>query len=356
MSKDKDKHKVRKTKKRKAKESESSSGEEDTRRQSSSSSSKKSKKHKKKHTKEKRDKKDTRSKRRESTKGHNNDHVEVDIQITEADYFSRSTDFRVWLMTKRKTNFEDLTSKESHSLFAKFIKDWNLGKLEGFYYEGRIPEELQAKAKKTQHKWGFVKKLSDQDQMRLASAQDSVHSSTEKVKGVKSNVPISSAVVAALAEKKPSAAMPPPLPPPSSSSSSLPGEGRPQERSEAKRRRGMEREKHAVVLDELAPRETGRQAMLDKRRETGARMHASAREREEGRDGLDMREADVMGGGDGFQERLAREKALRHRRGTVAQARLSSLAAQEDERRLAFMAQMGIKAGQKITIQPRKDG
>ena len=52
----------------------------------------------------------------------------------------------------------------------------------------------------------------------------------------------------------------------------------------------------------------------DKRREVGARTHAAAREREDAADGLDMRESDIMGGGDGFQERLARAKMGQQRR------------------------------------------
>lgn len=40
----------------------------------------------------------------------------------------------------------------------------------------------------------------------------------------------------------------------------------------------------------------------------------------------------------------------------VSQGHLQGLAAKEEEKRAAFMAQMGLKAGQKITIQPRRDG
>lgn len=38
-------------------------------------------------------------------------------------------------------------------------------------------------------------------------------------------------------------------------------------RTEAKRKRRQEREKHAVVLDEIAPKETGRQAIAVRHRE-----------------------------------------------------------------------------------------
>ena len=45
-----------------------------------------------------------------------------------------------------------------------------------------------------------------------------------------------------------------------------------------------------------------------------------------------------------------------HRAAGFNQEHLQELAAKEEEKRAAFMAQMGLKAGQKITIQPRRDG
>ncbi|CAM9290787.1 unnamed protein product [Pylaiella littoralis] len=224
------------------------------------------------------------------------------------------------------------------------------GKLDPHFYEGRLPEELVARTKKTQHKWGFLNNLTDRDQMQLELANDSVHSSTEKVKGVASNVPV-------LPTGSASAA-----PPRGEERQPRGGEdrdgsgGSSGRRTEVKRQRRQEKEKHAVVLDEIAPKETGRQATLDKRREVGARTHAAAKAREDAADGLDMKEADTMGGGDSFHEMMARSKHGKQRRQTAKTEHLQGLAAKEAEKRAAFMAQMGLKAGQKITIQPRRDG
>ncbi|CAN0140356.1 unnamed protein product, partial [Ectocarpus fasciculatus] len=92
----------------------------------------------------------------------------------------------------------------------------------------------------------------------------------------------------------------------------------------------------------------------DKRRAVGARTHAAAKEREDAADGLDMKESDTMGGSDSFRETLARAQHGKQRRQMAKTVR--GLAAKEEEKRAAFMAQMGLKAGQKITIQPRRDG
>lgn len=40
----------------------------------------------------------------------------------------------------------------------------------------------------------------------------------------------------------------------------------------------------------------------------------------------------------------------------AAQELIQELAAKEQEKRAALMAQLGLKPGQKITIQPRRDG
>ncbi len=60
----------------------------------------------------------------------------------------------------------------------------------------------------------------------------------------------------------------------------------------------------------------------DKRREVGARTHAAAKAREDAADGLDMREADTMGGGDSFHETLARAKHGKQRRQAAKTVRL----------------------------------
>ena len=60
----------------------------------------------------------------------------------------------------------------------------------------------------------------------------------------------------------------------------------------------------------------------DKRREVGTRTHAAARAREDAADGLDMKEADTMGGGDSFHETLARAKYGKQRRQTAKTVRL----------------------------------
>eukprot|EP00904_Undaria_pinnatifida_P004485 jgi/Undpi1/14037/HiC_scaffold_9.g03688.m1 len=385
---------------------------------------KKNKKEKEKESGSRSRSSDKRKERKEDGKQGDAAKIQAEIEISEKDYFARATEFKVWLLQKKKKFFEDLTSTESHELFEKFVKDWNRGKLDPMFYEGRLPEELVARTRKTQHKWGFVNKLSGRDQLQLELANDSVHSSTEKVgggtdggvlcgyrragkggrgcfneisrrgngsssgstnsidssvtgeggreirdqrlrrgllerkkvKGVVSNVPVLPTGSVATQEGKGTDRRD------SGGGVDDNGRGTGGRRSgggvttEMKRQRRKERESHAVVLDEIAPKETGHQAVADKRREVGARTHAAAKAREDAADGLDMKESDTMGGGDSFRDALARTKHGQKRRQMAKTEHLQGLAAKEEEKRAAFMAQMGLKVGQKITIQPRKDG
>lgn len=64
----------------------------------------------------------------------------------------------------------------------------------------------------------------------------------------------------------------------------------------------------------------------DKRREVGARTHAAARAREDAADGLDMKEADTMGGGDSFRDAMARTKHGQKRRQTAKTVRVRGTA------------------------------
>jgi hypothetical protein len=87
----------------------------------------------------------------------------------------------------------------------------------------------------------------------------------------------------------------------------------------------------------------GREAMLQKRQAAGQRLHAAARDREEGRDGLDVPEA-VAFGTDGEDFAAARARLARgqeHRQARQAD-RASELLQREEERNAAFMASLGV--------------
>ena len=89
------------------------------------------------------------------------------------------------------------------------------------------------------------------------------------------------------------------------------------------------KQRTAELLDEIAPKAAAgtREALLDKRREVAARTHGATRDREEGMDGLDMGDKDVLGS-DGraeYQRALAAQQARRDRGQQAKGERLSAL-------------------------------
>eukprot|EP00897_Mesotaenium_endlicherianum_P008562 jgi/Mesen1/7734/ME000407S06969 len=115
-------------------------------------------------------------------------------------------------------------------------------------------------------------------------------------------------------------------------------------------RKKMQKE-HELVIDELLPKATGREAKVEQK----AMRRQAAREREVS---PEMRERDIMGGGDDFKARLAREKAWRGKKAAEkANAFIEkhdTYAAKENAKMDAFKALVS-QAGGRITIPKRND-
>jgi hypothetical protein len=142
--------------------SSSSDGDSDSKKR------KRSKDHKseKKHKKEKKDKKES------------HEEIAKDQQISEEDYYLKSSEFKYWLRTQKKITFDTLTSSKSKKLFGNFVKLWNSKRLSQDFYTGLTLEARADASSYTQHKWGFAKNLSKQDSRVLEAAKDSVQVAT----------------------------------------------------------------------------------------------------------------------------------------------------------------------------------
>lgn len=112
------------------------------------------------------------------------------------------------------------------------------------------------------------------------------------------------------------------------------------------------RKEHEAVLDEMLPKATGRERQM----ELKAIRREQARTREESPPET-MRERDIMGGGDDFQQRLAREKARREKRQSDKMAAYSEKRSVVEERESATMEQfknLVNVAGGRITMPKRQ--
>ena len=212
--------------------------------------------------------------------------------ISEEDYFAKSNEFAMWLKEAKGLFFSNLSSEETHKLFATFVEIWNAGKLSAKYYQGITA------APRTTHKWGI--KLDSNENALLGKDEDDI-----------------------MYEKK---------------------------------LQKLERKKfnkdQEVLVDELVPKATGREAMLEKK----ALRREQARAREDSPEVF--REKDVMGGGDDFQQRLARERAWREKKAAAKTEVYMEKKSVFEEREAAamnpFKAMVNMSGG-KIVIPKRND-
>lgn len=203
----------------------------------------------------------------------------------------------------------------------KFVKRWNKGRLADMFYTG-LSEQVLDQTKRTRHQWGFVKKLNDSEQMQLASAKDSVSVATRKtdlLQQPSARGPSRSDEAATNSHKRERDAAP---------NRDNDDDDYKQRRSRRKTERKSHRNRHDEVLDELVPRETGREAMLEKRRQVGQKMHGAARDRDANRDGLDLSEDFLMGssGSSDLKQRIARREQTRDKRANERQEKLATYA------------------------------
>mmetsp|Transcript_13177 Transcript_13177/g.18534 ORF Transcript_13177/g.18534 Transcript_13177/m.18534 type:complete len:286 (+) Transcript_13177:20-877(+) len=240
----------------------------------------------------------------------------VKKKISEDDYFIKVSEFSIWLNQCRKKRFEDLSSKDSHKLFVKFCRNWNEGKLEEMYYKGNFPSDVLQKATKTKHNWNL--KINEREKKALENASKASFTEAKEMDKIELN-----------AENSMSSNFQKPSVPP--------------------------RKSYNCALDNVAPKETGREALLDKKRTIAGRIHASSKMKEYNQDGLDLSEKDTFGGGGDFYDLLRKKKENQFSKKEVLNEKLKAAALKEREKREAFIAQMGLDSSKKLTIQPRKD-
>ncbi|PNW81664.1 hypothetical protein CHLRE_06g255250v5 [Chlamydomonas reinhardtii] len=76
---------------------------------------------------------------------------EVKEPITPEDYFRRHAEFAAFLAEERRTQFNELSSERSHELFEEFVRIWNEGRLPARYYAGMVA----APARRTEYRWNL---------------------------------------------------------------------------------------------------------------------------------------------------------------------------------------------------------
>ena len=251
------------------------------------------------------------------------------------DYFVKNTEFRAWLHSRGK-HFDEVRSPRRR-YFPKFVRKWNEGQLGPKFYKGEFSHDERLQSFTGYH-WGFENELPRQeDSSRLVDRTERGDASL-KATGIKRRaMPVESVRGDAADEEKEFR--------------------RDVARYKRKRQRQRDQSVHEAALDEVAPKETGRERELQKRREKADRIHGSAQEKDELRDGTAGYSDDfLMGGSDNTLEELKKNRRLREQhKMKQRQERLHELREKESQRMQRFKQAMGITEGQEIKIRPRDD-
>jgi hypothetical protein len=262
----------------------------------------------------------------------------------EKDYFAYHQHLWVYLYREEGIIFGDLSSEDARRAFSRFAKRYNAGELEQSYY-GVLPQEAIDQCQTTSHKWSFNTSETERESLRFLE------------EGVRKQTQFSKNDAAAPSETGEQAVR---MTAVSNERRSLSAEERTAERVVNRRLKEHVR----TVEEELkGGRKDGRERQIEKRKETAAKIHGAAKDREEARmGGVELNdEAIYGGGGDGelnFQDALSRERHRNAQRQQKNQDRIAELKKKEQDKQDAMIKMLGltgVKPGQKITIAPRKD-
>jgi len=249
--------------------------------------------------------------------------------ISKKDYFAKSTEFRVWLQGRGKY-LDDLSSSKSHKLFDKFVDKWNSGSLPSNLYKGINRTEVDASAL-TRHKWNFVKNLKEEDKFALARLRDDVDTdnmrASFKANPLTRSCDLRRHTVSAKAPRRMGAAP----------ESAYDREMRIKAEKKAKREF---RKHHEMVMEELVPKATGREALIEKRKAKGAYARAGANRDDSV---AAVPDAMLMGGGSSdFAAAVARRNKWRQRKNEARSARVAEAQQREKDKMKNLLAGLGM--------------
>ncbi|XP_062510640.1 pre-mRNA-splicing factor CWC22 homolog [Corticium candelabrum] len=248
--------------------------------------------------------------------------------ITKHDFFEKSSEFRLWLIEKRHRYFDELSNSDSRKLFKKFVVRWNSGKLNKKYYEGIPVSELQ-KTVRTRYKWKFASKLDDFEQDTIRDSVITCTAGNSKVENL-----LFSTGKPTVEKSQVRGPIGPTLPPVTrKSGSALVLEDEEKQRNDRQRKKYEEkkhREQKNVVMDELLPKATGREARIEKK-------FAEAEQRRQREHSPETRDDVLMGGGDNFRSRLAARQKFQARRREEKQQKVADRVEQYEAKEKATM-------------------
>ncbi|KAJ1773117.1 hypothetical protein LPJ74_000856 [Coemansia sp. RSA 1843] len=187
--------------------------------------------------------------------------------ITQDDYFRLNAPFRLWLRKEKDRYFDEMPTEKARTYFASFVRAWNSGHLRSRYYKQDSELAALSKSVVTRHSWKFAANL---DRGVLDEVKEAVH---------RSNAPPGAAGEASAAAPRIQTQTQGPTMPSleerrPESRRLFDDEQRDRDRQRRRRERRDAKEREQLILDEVAPKETGREAAIAKRRAVHRLRHA----------------------------------------------------------------------------------
>lgn len=228
--------------------------------------------------------------------------------IDHNDYFAKATPFKLWLRDRSDPLYlDEMSTRRSKRYFEKFAMEWNRGKLSKKFY-GDI--EVQAKDL-TRYKWRI--KTDEAEQEALEKVKDAA----PPKKRLGPIGPSLDDIRMQLEQKEDD-----------------------EQQREMERRIAKKRESKAFKedLDEIAPKATGHEAVVEKKRLVNEH-NRELREKEETGGLLEFGDAILMGGDD-YSRRVAAQKSAAEKR---------------DEKRRLFQAERAAEMNEKMAARREKE-
>ncbi|KAJ2383282.1 hypothetical protein GGI05_005368, partial [Coemansia sp. RSA 2603] len=219
------------------------------------------------------------------------------LPISKNDYYKMNAPFRLWLRKEKDRYFDEMTTEKARKYFGLFVREWNNGKLKSKYYKQTSELSDLSKDVLTRYSWGFSEKLEGElDNKFVDATPDKSYPST---------------VAASQAQKSPEVYGPTM---PSRDYRSIEAgrlfdeEQRERERWNRKQKRMQAREREELILDEVAPKETGWEAKLAKKRAIN-RLHKADKVLD-----TEISDSEIYSGAGDDLASLKRDREIREKR------------------------------------------
>ncbi|WVO13831.1 hypothetical protein L204_101454 [Cryptococcus depauperatus] len=226
-------------------------------------------------------------------------------EISEDDYFLKSSEFKSWLKEERGKYLDEMSSESAHKYFRKFVRRWNDGELPRKHYN---PPKILPASSHTGYQWSFAERG---DLPLLASVREEVnrmtHSGVSSIGSRRGNDEVGSSVGPMFPSSSSARSLGPSLPTASDRqyAHEASQDARKHERQSAYR-------EDAKRANEIVPKNDGKEGRMEEKRAKNAENRAY-RDKDTSA-GLESDERTLLGDSNSFAAAVRRRDEAQARR------------------------------------------